>query len=272
MEPTTRRSAPRRNTTEGILCIVLALSSGKRHMRERVTSYVAEGCSYRVCATVARWPTLRFFLPFFLTLTLPSRYTFVSCLYLRLSGETTVAERRKRIGCFDAVAPWLPAAPKRRISSPSRARALLIAPLTPTCVAILIVSRVRIPRNHVRRATDASRLPATWMSLLVREAHFFHLNLHLRRFRDFYRLSSSGVGAFSRSTSVAFCLTDRWQLQWYVVSERILVLEIALRNNQCRLLCCLYVSLIPRILSIDRYISLWEIIRVMGKMIRINSF
>lgn len=37
----------------------------------------------------------------------------------------------------------------------SRARALLIAPLTPTCVAILIVSRVRIYRARPTR----SRLP-----------------------------------------------------------------------------------------------------------------
>ena len=35
-------------------------------------------------------------------------------------------EKRKRIGRFDAVAPRLPAAPKRRISSLSRARARLI--------------------------------------------------------------------------------------------------------------------------------------------------
>lgn len=47
-------------------------------------------------------------------------------------------------------------AKETNLSSLARPSTLLIAPLTATCVAILIVSRVRIPCNHVRRSTDAS--------------------------------------------------------------------------------------------------------------------
>lgn len=88
----------------------------------------------------------------------------------RNDNQTSNEPGRERIVRFNPIGR-LDFQPRQRDESlllSSRARALLIAPLTPTCVAILIVTRVRIPCSP-----NVSTTGSPWINHPVRQAPSF---------------------------------------------------------------------------------------------------